>query len=350
MAHIFKNPSQDSKGIIVFTHKEWPWLLQEALPTVQNLRQYFYLGWNQGTYFGNVSMPNIVDFAFASPNCLTFPDNGRTININLLDRNFINDDFKDLNIKEKQFDIICVARAIKLKNLPSLLKGLRKLIDRGKNYKTLLVIPTAENETKEGYDIDIVEQYTKLFNHKERKNITLIRLSRELGFLGISPQTLNWFYNNSKVLYIGSDSEGGCRVVHEALLCGCDVVYWKNHRGALKDYLNESNSVAFDTYEEVDKALEQAVDNYSYTNHKGKKYDELLSETHAVEKLTPYFKLLYERDGMVFDGELINCNNLGIRLPAHYLDVPWNHPTDPTADIKTVEQLEKFINFIQNNQ
>jgi len=349
MAHIFKNPSTTNKGIIVFTHKEWPWLLQNALPTVQNLKQYFYLGWNQGTYFGNINMPDIIDFAFTSPNCLTFPDNGNTLNIDLLDRNFISDDFIDLNIENKHFDIICVARAIKLKNIPSLLKGLRKLIDNGHNYKTLLVIPTAENETVEGYDTDIVEQYTKMFNHEERKNITLIRLSKELGFLGISPQTLNWFYNNSKVLYIGSDSEGGCRVVHEALLCGCNVVYWEDHRGALKDYLDSDNSVSFKNYDEVDKALEKAIENYSYVKNQGTKYNELLSEVFAVEKLTPYFESLYKKDNSIFDGELINCNNLGLRLPAHYLDVPWNHPTDPTADIKTVEQLNKFITFIQNN-
>lgn len=349
MAHIFKNPSTTNKGIIVFTHKEWPWLLQNALPTVQNLKQYFYLGWNQGTYFGNINMPNIIDFAFTSPNCLTFPDNGNTLNIDLLDRNFISDDFTDLNIEKKHFDIICVARAIKLKNIPSLLKGLRKLIDKGHNYKTLLIIPTAENETIEGYDTDIVEQYTKMFNHEERKNITLVRLSKELGFLGISPQTLNWFYNNSKILYIGSDSEGGCRVVHEALLCGCNIVYWEDHRGALKDYLDNKNSVSFKNYDEVDRALEKAVENYSYVKNQGTEYNKLLSEVFTIEKLTPYFESLYKKDNSIFDGELINCNNLGLRLPAHYLDVPWNHPTDPTADIKTVEQLNKFITFIQNN-
>ena len=54
MAHIFKYPKDNSKGIIVFTHKEWPWLLQNALSTLQDLKQMFYLGWNQGTYFGEI--------------------------------------------------------------------------------------------------------------------------------------------------------------------------------------------------------------------------------------------------------------------------------------------------------
>ena len=31
MAHIFKQPTNTNKGIIVFTHKEWPWLFQNAV-------------------------------------------------------------------------------------------------------------------------------------------------------------------------------------------------------------------------------------------------------------------------------------------------------------------------------
>lgn len=34
MAHIFKNPTLDSKGIIVFTHKEWPFLLDNDLSSI----------------------------------------------------------------------------------------------------------------------------------------------------------------------------------------------------------------------------------------------------------------------------------------------------------------------------
>lgn len=349
MAHIFKYPTESNKGIIVFTHKEWPWLLQNAQSTLNDLKQYFFLGWNQGTYFGNIQMPPIVDFAFTSPNCLTFPDNGNTENIELLDRNFINSDFTDLGISNRHFDFICVARSIKLKNIPSFMKALRKSYDNGNRYRTLLVIPTAENETAEKYDVDIVEQYKNLFNHEERKNITMLRLSAELGFLGISPQTLNWFYNNSKVLYIGSDSEGGCRVVHEALLAGCDVLYWKHHRGALRDYLNDDNSVAFESYDDIEPHLSKVIGDWDYSEGKGSNYDELLSENYTIEKLTPYFDKLYKKHNQIFDGNLINCDNLGNRLPAHYLDVSWNHPVDPTADIKTIEQLSEFLNYLNKN-
>ena len=82
MAHIFKYPTESNKGIIVFTHKEWPWLLQNAQSTLNDLKQYYYLGWNQGIYFGNIpQMPLQVDFTFSSPTAMDYPDNGHTLKI-----------------------------------------------------------------------------------------------------------------------------------------------------------------------------------------------------------------------------------------------------------------------------
>lgn len=67
MAHIFKQPTDTNKGIIVFTHKEWPWLFQNAVELIQGLKQHFFLGWNQGIFFGNIGqMSPLVDFTFAS--------------------------------------------------------------------------------------------------------------------------------------------------------------------------------------------------------------------------------------------------------------------------------------------
>ena len=351
MAHIFKYPKDNSKGIIVFTHKEWPWLLQNALSTLQDLKQMFYLGWNQGTYFGEIQMPNIVDFSFSSPSTLTYKDNGNTLYIPLCGRNFLTSDFKNLDIKEKNFDIISTSRAVKIKQLPPLLHSIKKLNNRGIYPKTLFIIPTAENETPEYADINIVKTFNELFTVEEKKHITMMRLSPELGFLGINQQTLNWFYNNSKILYIGSKSEGNCRVVHEALMGGCNIVYYKNHKGALVDYLDKTNSTSYDTHENIDIALEKALKSYTYSKIKTDSYEDILRERTSLKKLIPYFEKLYELNNSKFDGELINYDNLSNRFPAHYLDVPWNSkdPKVPTADIKTLDQLTIFINYINGN-
>jgi len=351
MAHIFKYPTESNKGIIVFTHKEWPWLLQNAQSTLNDLKQYFFLGWNQGTYFGNIKMPPIVDFAFTTPSVLDFEDNGNTLKIPLLDRNFLSSDFRNLNISDRSIDIISVSRAAKIKHLPDFMYAIRKLNDRGIYPNTLMVVPTSMDETNDNADTNIVELYLKLFSPEEQKNITLMRLSKELGFMGMSPTMINWFYNNSKVLYIGSKSEGGCRVVHEGLMGGCNIVHYKNHKGGLVDYLNDDNSVSYDSHDEIDVALEMCLNNYKYSKEVVDSYEPILSERNTIGKLTPYFTQLYNNNGQKFDGELINCDNLSLRLPSHYFDVDWKNPQSDirAADIKSVEQLSNFINYINNN-
>tara|TARA_Y100000385_G_C13096920_1_gene641930 strand:+ start:1055 stop:2113 length:1059 start_codon:yes stop_codon:yes gene_type:complete len=348
MAHIFKYPKESNKGIIVFTHKEWPWLLQNAQSVLNDLKQYFFLGWNQGTYFGNIQMPPIVDFAFTTPSVLDFEDNGNTLKIPLLDRNFLSSDFKNLNINNKYIDIISVSRAAKIKHLPDFMYAIRKLNDRGIYPNTLMVVPTSMDETDENANTDIVELYLKLFSPEEQKNITLMRLSKELGFMGMSPTMINWFYNNSKVLYIGSKSEGTCRVVHEGLIGGCNIVYYNNHKGGLVDYLNDTNSVSYNTHNEIDTALEVCLKNYEYSKEVVDSYDSILSERNAVNNLTPYFTELYDKNKQSFDGKLIHCDNLSLRLPSHYFDVDWKNPQSDirAADIKSVEQLTNFINCI----
>ena len=178
-----------------------------------------------------------------------------------------------------------------------------------------------------------------------------MRLSKELGFMGMSPTMINWFYNNSKVLYIGSKSEGGCRVVHEGLMGGCNIVHYKNHKGGLVDYLNSGNSVSYDSHDEIDIALESCLSNYKYSKDVVDSYESILSERSLYEKLNPYFKKLYNRHGEVYDGKLINCDNLSTRLPSHYFGVPWKNPDSDTkaTDIKTLEQLNIFINHINDN-
>ena len=99
-----------------------------------------------------------------------------------------------MGIKERFYDIISISRAIKIKNVPSLLQAVRKLNDKKIYPKTLIIIPVSEMEANipEKYDLDIVKQYEKLFNYEERKNITLLRLSPELGFLGVSMAVLGF--------------------------------------------------------------------------------------------------------------------------------------------------------------
>ena len=367
MAQIFKYPAADNKGIISFTHNEWNWFFEspETHSTLSALKQQFYLGFNAAIYHGTVNHPNIIDFCFSSPSLIRI-ENGHTLNIPWLDRNFLASDFKDLKIENRFYDIITVSRAIKFKHVLDLLKALRVLFDRGKYYNTLLVIPTPENENDGRFDTNLVDFTKENFTFEERKYISLCKLAPELGFLGMSQKSIGFLYNNSKVVYKGSEGEGTRRALHEGILCGCTAVYYKLHQGALVDYLTPQNSVAFtnskshpkrepwNSWEydiaEIADCLEKAVESYPQLKPDTDALFKELGDANVEEKLVPWFSKLYERDGVQFDGNLINLDNLSNRLCAHHLEDPWAQPSIPSTAITTLDQLAFFIDYINKNK
>ena len=368
MAHIFKYPQGLNKGIISFTHNEWEWFFKttDTHLTLKALKEEFYLGFNAAIYHGTVNYPTIIDFCFSSPSLVQI-DNGHTLNIPWLDRNFLGSDFKDLKVKNKFYDIITVSRAIKFKHVGDLLKALRILFDKKKYYNTLVVSPTSENEGDGRYDLNLIKYVKENFTFEERKYINLCKLSPDLGFLGISPKSIAFLYNHSKVVYMGSEGEGTCRALHEGIVCGCTAVYYKFHRGALTDYLTPKNSVSFEkssphpaaqpwhslqyNIEEIAASLERAVETYPKLKPDTDELFKELGDANIEEKLYPWFSKLYARDGLKFDGHLINLDNLSNRLCAHHLDVPWAHASsiEATRAIKTSEQLSCFMDYIKDN-
>ena len=115
----------------------------------------------------------------------------------------------------KFWDIINVSRNHKIKCLRSFLFAIRKLYDAGHRLRVLLVVPSCPSESPETHYMELVKVYADLFSRKERKLFTLMRLSPELGFLGISPETIAHFYKSSKVSTLFSLSEGEPRVINE---------------------------------------------------------------------------------------------------------------------------------------
>jgi len=370
MAHILKypNPKTKNKGLITFTHNEWEffWKNRETTaPVIADLKTQFYLGFNAARYHGKINYPTDIDYCFSSPSLIEIHNN-HTLNIPWLDRNFLPSFFKDMGIENRFYDIITVSRAIKFKHVLDLVKALRVLFDRNKYYNTLLVIPTPENEGDGRFETELVQYINDNFSYEERKYINVCKLSPELGFLGISQRSISFLYNNSKVVYKGSEGEGTCRALHEGIVCGCTAVYFKHHKGALVDYLDDTNSVPFKKHqtavdakpwgnleydiEEIADCLEEAVDNnVKYRPDTNKLYN-LLGESNIEEKLIPWFSKLYEKDGVEFDKELINLDNAHNRFCGHYLNDPWKNPnpSEPTTAIKSIEQLSTFLNYLND--
>ena len=340
MAHIFKKPTKDNKGIIVLTHKE----KDIGQQLYDRYKDSYFFGTHYGGHHVRVDKLPYQDFYMGTPSVAPFVGE-EPFRIPFSSRGFSPAYYRERAEVHKEWDILNISRNTNCKNLPLFLFAIRRLYDEGHKLKVLLVVPSCMSESKTNHFLELVEVYKKMFSTEEREYFTLLRLSSELGFLGISPRTIAYFYQSSKVFTLLSAAEGASRVVHEALLCGLPVVCYKGIQGGSADYLDETNSVCFNNENDVHTSLLKAVEQHDTLNTNSELLAEELREDKTLPKLKEYFKQLYTMHGQEFDGELINTNRLNHRLPGHYLDVPWTGL--PTADIKTPEQLEAFCRELE---
>lgn len=346
MALILKKAYQSSKGIIIFTHKEIFPIFSSQKNIFLKLKKKYFIGVHTGNYSKDVLFPNEIDFFLSSESLI----NEKYLDklIPLCSRNFLGSEFKFQNIKNKRFDICCSNRAYKIKNTKLLLTGIKNLNKKGIFLEVLFVLPKAKNENILDFDSDIFDFYNKLFNDKEKTHITFIRLSSELDFLGINQNTISWFLNNSKIFFAGSTKEGTCKASHEALLCGCKILYKKNTKSAIPDYLNDKNSKSFSTISNLETSIMELIKlEYSFENKDFLEYE--LSENFTQKKLYNHFTKFYKLRGEKLEGDFLEIDNFSRRLPAHFMNVPWKLNDKITADVLSKKQFKIFLEYIGEN-
>lgn len=367
MAHIFKHPEGKNKGIVVFTHKEifyfvkyWKKTRFEALNHLQDklmpktelqvffknhfkkIREKYLVGMHFGWYQHDQPTYDFVDFYMAGKGTVSWKEGSDPFHIPMNSRNFIEPFYENRHYQQKYWDLICVASVNRIKNMDLLLKSIRKIYDLGKMIKVLLVVPSKHSEPEKKFYTHLIDDYKEMFSEEERKYLTIIKLSRELSFMGMSQYQMVHFYNSSKVFTLFTQLEGESRVIAEALLCGLPVVVKDDLTGGGRDYLNESNSLQFDSYENAHQTLINAIENYEKLIPSEDLVKELRSDQ-SIFLLKDWFGKLYERNGMNFDGELINCDRLDLRLPGHFPDLPWMNYKTMTADIFEKSQFRNFV-------
>lgn len=372
MAHIFKQPKNGNKGILVFTHKEMRYFFRPTKPfskkrpltylpfffnslynkyqkapfykkELEALRKKYFIGVHFGWHHTEFPELEFADFLMAGKGTIDFTPPEHIVEIPLNSRNFISSRFTDLEYNKKFWDIICVARGAKFKNLDLLLKAVKKLNQtEGKFHKVLLIIPPNANENPKIFYTNIIEDYYNWFEETERNQITIMKLSKDLSLLGMPQDSLIHFYNASKVFTLFSEKEGESRVIAEALLCGLPVVVKADLEGGGRDFLNERNSVYFDTFDTAHLAFKKAIEKHDELKGGTTALKEILRDDYTIPILKDYFKTLYEKHQMTFDGELLNLDYLDRRLPAHTHSVPWAINRFTTADVTSLEQFEIF--------
>jgi len=383
MALIFKNPTLKTKGIIVFTHKEMQWFfpgknkvrlikslvrnfsINKTKEILKNLifsqkyakyyeliRKDYFIGIHYGWDIKDVVIFNNCDFVMSAESNL--PNKGEFMKVPLSSKNFNPSYFSNQNI-QKFWDILCIARNVKFKNLNYFLKSIKKIYEKGYNYRVLLICPQGENENKFSSYVKIIDDYLRLFSSSEREKFTIMRITNEIGFTALPFEVISYIYNSSKIFTLFSQKEGESRVIAEALLCGLPIVVKDNLSGGGRDGLDETNSMFFKEYENAHDMLIKAVENYDTFTINSKKLREEFGEEYSIERLKKYFQKLYDQNNQKFDGDLINTDQLNWRLPGHlYEGIPWRKSRNGTSDIVSMKQLKALIdclklNVFQNN-
>lgn len=367
MVLLWKKYTNNNKGIIIFTHKE----IASFIP-FNKLREKYFIGLHIGCWYTK-TIPNFIDFILSSPNQLQnktdkyiIPYNsknflpkyfdkfeGKSINkllesINIfkkysniqLPSNLINDINNNNN---KYWDIITIAKPHHVKKLDLFLRESNKVLKLRPETKILIISPFAPNEYKyknDHHDIDKIIQYN--FSNQEKNNITLLRPDCGTNE-GIDNVHIFPFYQWSKIFCFFTEFEGESRVTHEALCCGLPIVCYKYLKGGANEYLNDSNSVQFESYDNAYKSIIECINNYENMNINYEKMQEILREDKSINLIKDEFYKLYEKNDSKFDGELIEYDQLHFRLPGHYYYDSWAKYSDnETSDILNIKQWNIF--------
>jgi len=374
LPHIFKNPTSDAKGIIVFTHKEMDWffpvnnkrlvksfakpggfkrveiiknfLLRPYSKAFQKIHEKYFIGVHYGWVPERSRLYENCDFIMSS-HPINEKKEKNIFRIPLVSRNFTPQCFNNQHQK-KHWDILCVSRMIKFKNLDYLLKSIRKIFDQGYNYKVLMIVLENKKMDKKRFYTNLMDDYYSLFSYNERQNFSIMLLSSNIGITGLPFEVMSYFYNSSKIFTLFSNAEGSSKVISEALLCSLPVVVKENLEGGGRDFLSKDNSILFSSFENAHESLIRAVENYDLFKVEIETLRKSLSEEFSLEEIKKYFKKLFEENGQTFDGKLINTDKLNIRLNGHLnKSIDWAQDRFRTADIHSVKQLNEFMNNLK---
>tara|TARA_Y100001938_G_scaffold151148_1_gene246570 strand:+ start:5495 stop:6610 length:1116 start_codon:yes stop_codon:yes gene_type:complete len=366
MAVIIKKPTENLKGILVLNQKE-----TNMLGQFSSYRKTYFIGCHVGCYHKQETITGF-DFYMSSPEQLPddFSDKNKIIPMN--SRNFLPDTFHNELGKSKEsllnsiremhkvsktkisdeiikkfkestkdyfWDILWVNKPHSVKNIKIFLDQL-KIVFNTNPCNVLLICAISPNENKFKQHFLDVENYIKeIFTEDEMKFISLLRPETG-GNEGADNSLMPPFYQWSNVFAFYTQREGESRVVHEALCCGCRIVYYNDVEGGSDDYLNDKNSVSFNAYDDSYKSLISAINMNKISD---------CSEIHNIclckNTLNTFKKelsKLYSNHGFIFDNIILDIPNLHFELPAHNHKVPWKCSSNETGDL-TPRYFKEFI-------
>lgn len=344
-----KSPTEASPGVLIFTHKERPFLFDPPGPLadrLHSLSRRYVVGMHWGSYHEGVGETPFVDFHLAAPGTVTFAPDADVRHVPLCDRDFTPAHFRPMDVPQA-WDILAIGHPIEIKRMHELLDVVRDLYDHGHEVSVLLVcaIPGPPETLGPEWDHRFFEKYRDLFSPAERDRIQLAApVESSVGDRPLHPipnEVFPYLYNASRTFTLFSQAEGQSKVIHEALVCGTPVVVREDLRGGGRDYLDERNSRTFADLEGAREAFVGLLtgDDPGFDPAYLRRD---LSEEYTVDRLESELRGIFADLGEVYAGSL-DRENLSVKLSSHRTTLPPALRRERTDDLRSRTALYRYL-------
>ena len=358
MVYLINKQGKNTKGLINFNSNEAMFFRKKFIEIlyrneINSLKKkyYFFMTWSWA--LRNESNVPHIDYHLAPIGGGSFANPKKNRIINYSSRNFIDKIFKRKNYK-RIYDVISVLRPTPEKGFKNLITAASKIYKRKNFIKFLIIFPMASDNDFYGqpnrYYTNLFSDYKKYIKEEHRKYFTLLPINTLNSNYMLHKEQMCNFYNSSKICILPSIIEGGNRAVHEAMLCGCPIIYYKNVIGGVSDYMNKNNSISYNSEIDLPRKIEIAVKNYKKFNINQKETKQLVSEVYQISKFKNVLKEIYKKDNENFD-ENIDLSELDRKLDCHKVNLPINLRTGiHSNNIKNFSSFYKYLCIILNKR
>jgi len=368
MPVLLKNKTNDSPGIVVFTHNEILRGVPRKSSKVKNLltKANENNEWIFGVHVqGDCS--NVFNWPYNEwQNFFLWPEKNdhflSKIPKNSISEltcvNFIPEKINLFNKIKKDIDIISVSRFSSIKKIYLTLKIFKGLLDKDPSYNFVLLALRPEkniNFFKNKEEVEYLNQVDRLIDDmkksKKYKNLQIIDpVAKEGNLFPIPEENIYEYTARSRYHMLNSNREGVPRVLIESLYLNTKVIISNQLKFGLKKFLNSTNSFIYDEkkgtekiIDDIHKKLKEPID-YSKTFIEKEKFEENKSK----KLLVNFFKNLNLKKNFYL--EEINhpswkLNNLKFRLCSHFKEISHQILKSETAFLSWFELINHNENF-----
>ena len=368
MPILLKNKTNNSPGIVVFSHNEILRGVPRKSYKVNKLlsKSYENNEWIFGIHVqGDCS--NVFNWPYKDwQNFFLWPEKDDNFlskipkkNIcELTCVNFLSKKIKSYHTKKKDIDIISVSRFSSIKKIYLTLKIFKGLLDKDPSYNFVLLALRPENKInflKNRTEIKYLKKVDRIIydirKSEKYKNLKIIDPVIKKGNLFPIPEEKIYDYTaRSKYHMLNSIREGVPRVLIESLYLNTKVIVSSQLKFGLKKHLNSTNSFIYEEYKSSEKIVEDIHKKLKEPINYSKKFleRENFEENNSKKILVNFFANLNLKKKFTLEEighPSWKLNNLKFRLCSHFKEIDHqilNNEATFLSWFKLINETENF--------